>query len=193
MPLNFHLFFWPTVYAILIFSLDSPTFRKIIKKKDVESFDPKPYLATVLNCLFWVYYGMPFVNPNSLLVITINGVGLVIELIYLCIFFWYAPPKGRVRMHILHITRTIWKQSSCINSIQLIFNISLNFLVAEESFEILYRWSCFICAGCDCDYVNTGAQDGDQPADEGCRSWCYLRCFQCHHVQLSSLHRERCH
>ncbi|WJX56451.1 hypothetical protein P8452_42112 [Trifolium repens] len=55
----------------------SPTFYKIIKKKDVEEFKPDPYLATVLNCAFWVFYGMPFVHPNSLLVVTINGVGLV--------------------------------------------------------------------------------------------------------------------
>ncbi|KAK9925269.1 hypothetical protein M0R45_033599 [Rubus argutus] len=86
------------IISCALFLSPIPTFRKIFKKKDVESFDPKPYLATVLNCLFWVYYGMPFVNPNSLLVITINGVGLVIELIYLCIFFWYAPPKGRKRV-----------------------------------------------------------------------------------------------
>ncbi|XP_050369398.1 bidirectional sugar transporter SWEET6b-like [Argentina anserina] len=70
-----------------------PTFLEICKKKDVEEFDPKIYLATVLNCLFWCYYGMPFVNPNSTLVVTINGAGLVIELIYLGIFLYYAPSK----------------------------------------------------------------------------------------------------
>ncbi|KAM5581615.1 bidirectional sugar transporter SWEET6b-like [Rosa sericea] len=75
-----------------------PTFLQIWRKKDVEAFDPKPYLATVLNCLFWCYYGMPFVNPNSILVVTINGAGLVIELIYLAIFFLYAPAKGRKKV-----------------------------------------------------------------------------------------------
>ncbi|PRQ31587.1 putative SWEET sugar transporter [Rosa chinensis] len=74
--------------------------RKILekRKKDVEDFDPKPYLTTVLNCLLWCYYGLPFVNPNSILVVTINGIGLIIELIYLVIFFYYASSKGRRRV-----------------------------------------------------------------------------------------------
>ncbi|PRQ58519.1 putative SWEET sugar transporter [Rosa chinensis] len=75
-----------------------PTFIQIWRKKDVEAFDPRPYLTTVLNCLFWCYYGLPFVNPNSILVVTINGIGLFIELIYLIIFFYYAAAKGRKRV-----------------------------------------------------------------------------------------------
>lgn len=74
----------------------SPTFYKIIKNKDVEEFKPDPYIATVLNCAFWVFYGLPFVHPNSLLVVTINGVGLVFEFVYLTIFYMYANNKGRV-------------------------------------------------------------------------------------------------
>jgi len=76
----------------------SPTFYNIIKKKDVEEFQPYPYLATVLNCAFWVFSGMPFVTPNSLLDVIINGVGLVFEFVYLTIFFIYANKKERVRM-----------------------------------------------------------------------------------------------
>jgi solute carrier family 50 protein (sugar transporter) len=74
----------------------SPTFYKIIKKKDVEEFKVDPYIATVLNCAFWVFYGMPFVHPNSILVVTINGVGLVFEFVYLTIFYVYAKKEGRV-------------------------------------------------------------------------------------------------
>ncbi|KAL9323336.1 hypothetical protein ACSQ67_008193 [Phaseolus vulgaris] len=52
----------------------------------------------MLNCAFWVFYGMPFVHPNSLLVVTINGVGLVFEFVYLAIFFIYATNKGRAKV-----------------------------------------------------------------------------------------------
>ncbi|RHN49839.1 putative SWEET sugar transporter [Medicago truncatula] len=76
----------------------SPTFYTIIKKKDVEEFKSHPYLATLLNCAFWVFYGMPFVHPNSLLVVTINGVGLVFMIVYLTIYFIYANKKGRKDM-----------------------------------------------------------------------------------------------
>ena len=75
----------------------SPTFYKIIKQKSVEEFKADPYIATVLNCAFWVFYGMPFVHPHTLLVVTINTVGLVFEFFYLAIFFIYATNNGRVK------------------------------------------------------------------------------------------------
>ncbi|PRQ21451.1 putative SWEET sugar transporter [Rosa chinensis] len=62
---------------------------EIWRKRDVESFDAKPYLTTLLNYLLWCYYGLPFVNPNNILVVTINGIGLIIELIYLGISFFF--------------------------------------------------------------------------------------------------------
>lgn len=78
-----------------------PTFYEIIKKKSVEEFKPDPYIATALNCMFWVFYGMPFVHPDSFLVITINSVGLLLEIIYLTIFFLYADYRGRVHTIII--------------------------------------------------------------------------------------------
>ncbi|KAK2419702.1 hypothetical protein P8452_50076 [Trifolium repens] len=86
------------VISFGLFFSPAPTFYKIIKKKDVEEFKPDPYLATVLNCAFWVFYGMPFVHPNSLLVVTINGVGLVFEFVYLTIFIVYAKKAGRKKV-----------------------------------------------------------------------------------------------
>ncbi|KAL5582551.1 hypothetical protein UlMin_014993 [Ulmus minor] len=59
---------------------------------------PDAYLETALNCLLWVFFGMPFVQPDSLLVVTINSVGLVLELIYLAIFFIYATNNGRKKV-----------------------------------------------------------------------------------------------
>ncbi|KAI4973063.1 hypothetical protein ZWY2020_015052 [Hordeum vulgare] len=35
-----------------------PTFWRIIKNKDVEEFKSDPYLATLLNCMLWVFYGI---------------------------------------------------------------------------------------------------------------------------------------
>ncbi|KAL6318715.1 hypothetical protein AAG906_001188 [Vitis piasezkii] len=78
--------------------LCNPTFIQIVKKKTVGEFKPDPYLATVLNCMMWVLYGLPFVRPDSLLVITINGGGLVIELIYVTIFFVYADSLKRKKI-----------------------------------------------------------------------------------------------
>jgi solute carrier family 50 (sugar transporter) len=75
-----------------------PTFVQIIKRRDVERYVPDPYLATFLNCALWVFYGLPVVHPNSILVVTINGAGLAIEVVYLSIFFACSPKPKRVKM-----------------------------------------------------------------------------------------------
>uniref|UniRef100_A0ACD5VQQ3 Uncharacterized protein n=1 Tax=Avena sativa TaxID=4498 RepID=A0ACD5VQQ3_AVESA len=86
------------VISFGLFLSPVPTFVTIIKKKDVEEFKADPYLATLLNCMLWVFYGLPIVHPNSILVVTINGVGLVVEGAYLITYFIYAPNKKRLRM-----------------------------------------------------------------------------------------------
>ncbi|QHO04815.1 Bidirectional sugar transporter SWEET6b [Arachis hypogaea] len=89
------------VISFGLFFSPAPTFYRIIKKKSVEEFKPDPYIATVLNCAFWVFYGLPFVHPHSFLVVTINGVGLVFEFVYLTIFYIYATNKGRRKVLLL--------------------------------------------------------------------------------------------
>lgn len=91
----------------------SPTFYKIWKRKAVEEFSPIPYLATLLNCMMWVFYGLPFVTKDSTLVYTINGIGLAIEAIYLILYFTYAPSKDRVCKLNLVIPYCIRYHSKC--------------------------------------------------------------------------------
>ncbi|KAJ7974557.1 Bidirectional sugar transporter SWEET [Quillaja saponaria] len=86
------------VISFFLFISPAPTFYRIIKNKAVEEFKPDPYIATVLNCAFWVLYGMPFVHPDSTLVLTINGFGLVLELVYVAIFYLYSTHKGRKKV-----------------------------------------------------------------------------------------------
>lgn len=40
-------------------------------------------------------YGLPFITSNNILITTINGAGAAIELIYVIIFFLYAPNKQK--------------------------------------------------------------------------------------------------
>ena len=54
-----------------------------------------------MNCLLWCFYGLPIVHPHSLLVITINGTGLVFETIYLSIFLIYSDAKQRVKIALI--------------------------------------------------------------------------------------------
>ncbi|KAJ4845379.1 hypothetical protein Tsubulata_037303 [Turnera subulata] len=96
------------VISFFLFLSPVPTFIRIIKEKAVEDFKPDPYVATVLNCMMWCFYGMPFVKEDSILVLTINSIGLVIELIYVTIFFIYSPNKKRSRIAIALVIEIIF-------------------------------------------------------------------------------------
>ncbi|XWS40757.1 hypothetical protein CRYUN_Cryun17cG0023000 [Craigia yunnanensis] len=86
------------VISFFLFASPIPTFVNIYKKKAVEEFKPDPYIATVMNCMLWIFYGLPIVHPDSTLVVTINSIGLAMELIYLTIFFIYAQRNGRLKV-----------------------------------------------------------------------------------------------
>ncbi|KAL4325967.1 hypothetical protein GQ457_11G024830 [Hibiscus cannabinus] len=72
-----------------------PTFIRIWKKGSVEQFSPIPYLATLINCMLWVIYGLPMVHPNSTLVVTINGAGTAIEVVFLTLFLVFCHDKKK--------------------------------------------------------------------------------------------------
>ncbi|KAL2552413.1 Bidirectional sugar transporter SWEET7 [Forsythia ovata] len=84
------------IISFCLFISPAPTFVRICKNKSTEEFHPYPYLACVMNCLFWIFYGIPVVHPDSTLVITINSIGLALELIYLTIFALYTTKRNRV-------------------------------------------------------------------------------------------------
>ncbi|GLT83790.1 hypothetical protein SLE2022_020610 [Rubroshorea leprosula] len=96
------------VISILLFLSPSPTFINIFKQKSVEEFKADPYVATLQNCMVWIFYGLPFVHPDSLLVITINSIGLGIELLYLTIFIIYAPWTKRRRIFLYLVIEVIF-------------------------------------------------------------------------------------
>lgn len=79
-----------------MFFICRPTFIKIWKAKSVQDFKPDPYVITILNCAMWSFYGMPFVSKNNILVLTINGIGFFIEILYTLIFLVYSTWSKRV-------------------------------------------------------------------------------------------------
>ncbi|XP_068304924.1 bidirectional sugar transporter SWEET5-like [Pyrus communis] len=116
-----------------------PTFYRIVKQKTVSDFKPDPYVVTLLNCALWVFYGMPFVHPDSILVVSINGAGVVIELVYILLFLIFSLGSQRLKifkalvveviffvivvlvtMYIFHTTR---HRSLVVGIICIIFNI----------------------------------------------------------------------
>ncbi|KAL8520496.1 hypothetical protein ACS0TY_011132 [Phlomoides rotata] len=86
------------VISLVLFLSPAPTFYGIWKKKGVEQYSAVPYVATFFNCMLWVLYGLPVVHPNSTLVLTINGAGVGIEIVYLCLFLAFSDKKNRLRL-----------------------------------------------------------------------------------------------
>ncbi|KAK7358497.1 hypothetical protein VNO77_00426 [Canavalia gladiata] len=118
-----------------------PTFIGICKKGSVEQFSAAPYLATLVNCMVWTLYGLPMVHPNSLLVVTINGSGCIIEIIYVTIFLIYSPRGKRLKVFLwlllelifisaltlvtLTLVHTTKKRSAIVGTTCIIFNIMM--------------------------------------------------------------------
>ncbi|WVZ76687.1 hypothetical protein U9M48_024640 [Paspalum notatum var. saurae] len=87
--------------ALVLFLSPVPTFIRIWKNGSVEQYSPVPYVATLLNCMMWVLYGLPLVHPHSMLVITINGTGMAIELTYVTLFLLYSAGAARRKVLLL--------------------------------------------------------------------------------------------
>ncbi|PHU28098.1 Bidirectional sugar transporter SWEET5, partial [Capsicum chinense] len=96
------------IIALVLFLSPLMTFVRIWKSKSVEQFSPIPYLATFVNCALWVLYGLPMVQPHSILVITINGTGLGIEIVYLMLFFLYSDRKQRIKVILIVVVEIIF-------------------------------------------------------------------------------------
>nr|XP_027071798.1 bidirectional sugar transporter SWEET5-like [Coffea arabica] len=90
------------VISFGMFVSPTPTFVNIGRAKSVQHFKPDPYLATTLNCAMWVFYGLPIVKKDSILVSTINGVGLVIEAIFVTLFFIYSNCNRSLFVSVLY-------------------------------------------------------------------------------------------
>jgi len=86
--------------AFSCFSCSRVTFRRVIRKKSTEEFSCFPYIIGLLNCLLFTWYGLPIVSYKweNFPLVTVNGVGILLELSYVLIYFWYASAKGKVKI-----------------------------------------------------------------------------------------------
>ncbi|KDO76618.1 hypothetical protein CISIN_1g044881mg, partial [Citrus sinensis] len=96
------------IISLFLFLSPVPTFVEIVKKGTVEQYSAAPYLATLLNCMVWVLYGLPMVHPHSILVITINGSGTAIEVVYIILFVLHSDKKKRIKVMLVVLVEVIF-------------------------------------------------------------------------------------
>ncbi|KAL1823665.1 hypothetical protein DCAR_0311659 [Daucus carota subsp. sativus] len=84
--------------GLFLFLAPMITFKRIIQNKGTEQFSGIPYVMTLLNCLLSAWYGLPFVSPNNILVTVVNGVGTVIESIYVITFLIFSSKKEKIKI-----------------------------------------------------------------------------------------------
>ncbi|KAG8070794.1 hypothetical protein GUJ93_ZPchr0006g40644 [Zizania palustris] len=82
------------IISLMVFLSPLPTFYRVYRKKSTEGFQSTPYVVTLFSCMLWMYYA--FVKSGAELLITINGVGCVIETVYIAMYLGYAPKRARL-------------------------------------------------------------------------------------------------
>ncbi|GLT38770.1 hypothetical protein SLA2020_129960 [Shorea laevis] len=86
--------------ALLLYATPVLTFTRVIRKGSTEEFSCVPYIVALLNCLLYTWYGLPIVShrwENSPL-ITVNGLGIIFEVSFILIYFWFASTKGKIKV-----------------------------------------------------------------------------------------------
>ena len=114
---------------------------EIWKKGSVEQYSAVPYMTTLMNCMVWTLYGLPMVHPHSFLVLSINGGGCVIEIIYITLFFLYSQRTRRLTLLLCLFSQLLFltllsiltfssihdlnKRAAVVGTICLIFNVAM--------------------------------------------------------------------
>ncbi|EFH38920.1 hypothetical protein ARALYDRAFT_920411 [Arabidopsis lyrata subsp. lyrata] len=83
------------VLSTSIFLSPMPEFIQAYKKKSVEGVKLAPHLVLLIKCSLWVLYGLPLVHKDNILVTTSNGVGFVIQVIYVVVFWINCDEESR--------------------------------------------------------------------------------------------------
>ncbi|PIA49073.1 hypothetical protein AQUCO_01300133v1 [Aquilegia coerulea] len=89
--------------SLLLYAAPMLTFRRILKKKSTEEFTCVPYILALLNCLLYTWYGLPIVSHEweNFPVVTINGIGILLESSFILIYLWFASPTGKKRVSLM--------------------------------------------------------------------------------------------
>ncbi|XP_013610086.1 PREDICTED: bidirectional sugar transporter SWEET3-like isoform X3 [Brassica oleracea var. oleracea] len=91
--------------SLLLYTAPVLTFSRVFKKKSTEEFSCLPYVMTLFNCLIYTWYGLPIVSHcwENFPLVSINGVGIVLESIFIFVYFCYASPKEKIKVGVIFV------------------------------------------------------------------------------------------
>ncbi|KAJ4705880.1 Bidirectional sugar transporter SWEET [Melia azedarach] len=86
--------------SLLLYAAPILTFSRVIKKKSTEEYSCIPYIIALLNCLFYTWYGLPIVSCRweNFPVVTINGLGVLLEISFILVYYLFAPTRGKMKV-----------------------------------------------------------------------------------------------
>ncbi|KAA8528652.1 hypothetical protein F0562_036007 [Nyssa sinensis] len=93
-PLAFVFGLLGNIVSFLVFLAPVPTFYKIYKRKSSEGFQSIPYIVALFSAMLLLYYA--FLKTNEYMIVSINGIGFVIEVTYLILYVIYAPKGTKI-------------------------------------------------------------------------------------------------
>ncbi|XP_047973912.1 bidirectional sugar transporter SWEET3-like [Salvia hispanica] len=92
--------------SILLYAAPIFTFAKVIRKKSTEEYSCVPYIMALLNCFLYTWYGLPVVSYKweNFPVVTINGLGIFLELSFILVYFYYASTEGKKKVAMMTLS-----------------------------------------------------------------------------------------
>ncbi|KAL0542469.1 hypothetical protein IC582_022583 [Cucumis melo] len=86
--------------SLLLYTVPILTFWRVIKKKSTEEFSCVPYIVALMNCLLYTWYGLPIVSKGweNFPVVTINGLGILLELSFISIYFCFSSSQAKKKV-----------------------------------------------------------------------------------------------
>ncbi|KAL1559228.1 bidirectional sugar transporter NEC1-like [Salvia divinorum] len=82
------------IISFLVFLAPLPTFYRICRKKSSEGFQSIPYSISFFSASLLLYYA--YLKTNAYMIVSINGIGCVIEALYIFLYILYAPKKVKL-------------------------------------------------------------------------------------------------
>ncbi|GAV66228.1 MtN3_slv domain-containing protein [Cephalotus follicularis] len=95
--------------SLLLYTAPMLTFSRVIRKKSTEGFSCIPYIVALLNCLLYTWYGLPVVSCKweNFPVVTINGLGILLEFSFIIIYILFASAGGKMKVAAIIIPVTV--------------------------------------------------------------------------------------